>query len=142
MFVFLIRLALFHSLFAVIGLIVGCSGQASDQPDLGRVTGRVLMDNEPLAGYTITYTPSTGRPAFSVIDSDGQYDLNYIRNTKGAKVGPNKVTVTWVDFGGGSDGGDPPVKKIKIPKRYSTESELSVDVKPGANTFDFDLNSK
>jgi len=100
------------------------------------------MDEEPLVGYTVTYTPSTGRPAFSVIDEDGKYDLTYIRNTKGAKVGTNKVAVTWVDYGGGSDGGDSPVKKLKIPAKYSTKSELSVDVKPGANTFDFDLKSK
>ncbi|MEX1041641.1 MAG: hypothetical protein WDZ51_13465 [Pirellulaceae bacterium] len=93
-------------------------------------------------GYTITFTPETGRPSFSVIDSDGNYDLSYIRDTKGAKVGPNKVTVTWVDFGGDGNEGTKPPRRLTIPKKYSTESELDVVVKPGKNTLDFDLESK
>lgn len=125
----------------------GCGG-VSDQPDLGLVTGTVTMDGAPLTGVQVTFQPDDGRPAIGTTNADGKYKLTYIRNTPGCKVGHNKVEI------GVAEGEDENVAqsegettapkmtksgKPPIPARYNSKTELEADVKPGENTFDFDL---
>lgn len=119
--------------------IFGCN--SSDRPDLGRVQGKVTIDGKPMDGYTISFSPETGRPSFSIIDPEGHYDLNYVMFDKGAKVGASKVRIWWVDDG------DPattaaPIAGIEIPDKYSLGQEVTVEVVSGENTFDFELQSK
>lgn len=127
----------------------GCGG-VGDQPQLGLVTGSVMLDNEPVSGITVTFLPDNGRPATGKTDGNGDYELLYIRNTPGCKVGHNRVEI---GYGEGEDEGvemegdnveQTPVKtgKKSIPARYNAESELEADVKPGENVFNFDLKSE
>ena len=66
-------------------------------------------------------------------DSEGNYDLNYTDEVKGAKVGPSTVNIMWPD-------GEP--GPVPIPAKYNTKSELKMDVQSGDNTFDLKLESK
>lgn len=79
-----------------------------------------------------------GRPGSGVTDKDGKYKLQYNSEYVGTKVGANRVEITtmW------PDGEPPPGKKDMIRPKYNSKSELKADVKPGKNTFDFDLESK
>jgi len=136
----------------LISFHIGCS--SSDQPELGQVTGTVSMDGKPLTGVAVVFQPENGRPARGTTNAEGQYELVYIRQTKGAKVGPNRVQIASNEEGedsGEVESGDGEPKanskgskssKPLVPKRYNVQSELKVDVKPGANTFDFQLESK
>jgi len=133
-------------------LHVGCS--SSDQPDLGQVTGTVTLDGKPLTGVAVVFQPETGRPARGMTDAEGKYELTYIRETKGTKVGPNRVEIAPSEEGEESgdveaaDGETQPAPspskpgKPTVPARYNAQSELKVDVVPGENTFDFPLESK
>jgi hypothetical protein len=58
--------------------------------------------------------------------------------------GKHRVEIFWFRKTGKQvmtgEGGTPKDEKAQvIPTKYNSESELTVDVKPGRNTFDFDL---
>lgn len=80
---------------ALVALLVLCSAcsSRSDRPDLGRVTGKVTVAGEPLANVEIDFAPETGRPSYGRTNDDGVYELEYLSNVKGAKVGRHTVTV-------------------------------------------------
>ncbi|MEW4563322.1 carboxypeptidase-like regulatory domain-containing protein [Bremerella sp. JC770] len=131
--------------------LIGCAGP-SDQPDLGQVRGTVTLDGEPLSNVVVVFQPDVGRPASGRTDADGKYELTYIRSTRGTKIGHNRVEIapSEEEDAAGEDAGevDTPMsrrrkraRKPKVPYRYNTRSELEADVKPGDNTFDFELES-
>lgn len=111
--------------------LTACGGGASDAPELGQVKGKVTMDGAPLSDASVTFMPEKVRSSSATTDSEGNYELIYIREETGAAIGKHKVVVS----------------KLKdevetIPKKYSGESELTADVKAGANEVNFDLTSK
>jgi len=116
---------------------MGCSG--SGVP-LGKVTGKVTLDGQPLAGVIINFKPEDGRAATGTTDAEGIYSLEYSYDEMGAKVGPNTVMLEW-PLEAGEVGDSAPRKPI--PAKYTgLNSELKVDVQKGKNTLDFDLTSK
>lgn len=118
------------SLMVLVACVVGCSG---DLPPLGKVSGKVTLDGQPLAGVIINFKPENGRAATATTDSEGEYTLEYVHGVSGSKVGSTTVMFEW-PLG---QAGKP------IPKRYvGLNSELKVDVSKGGNNFDFDLESK
>lgn len=125
--------------------ILGCGDAGSDQPELGLVKGVVSIDGEPLDGASITFYPDSGRQATATTDADGNYELIYIRTTKGCKLGHNKVVIsTLTEAEDAAEEGDDAkieVKRVaeKIPRKYNSRTKLEADVKPGDNTFDFKL---
>jgi hypothetical protein len=134
--------------------LTGCGGNG-DRPVLGQVTGIVTLDNEPLTGTVVVFHPDDGRPARGKTDEDGKYELTYIGQTLGSKVGHNRVEIAPSEEREDDDeiedtrntenvGAAKRSKrgKIQVPARYNTKSELEADVQPGKNVFDFKLNSK
>ena len=128
----------------------GCG--SGDQPELGQVSGTVTLDGKPLSGVAVVFHPESGRPARGRTDLGGRYELTYIRDTMGTKVGRNRVEIAPNEEGedepeSPEDVDDPNVKppvrpgRPVVPARYNTRSELEADVKPGENTFDFPLKS-
>ena len=67
-----------------------------------------------------------------VTDENGHYELKYIRQINGAKIGPNSVRITMA--AGAAYRG-------RIPARYHAQSTLSENIQAGKNTFNFDLKS-
>ena len=145
----------FSFLLVVLGISIlfqpGC-GSPSDQPALGQVTGTITLDGKPLSGTAVVFQPESGRPARGTTDAEGKYELTYIRQTKGAKVGVNRVEIAPSEDGEAEESETPDdesspapkqakSKKPKIPARYNVKSELKADVKAGKNTFDFNLES-
>lgn len=136
---------------AALFVVPGCGG-VSDQPELGQVTGSVTLNGKPLSGVAVVFQPESGRPARGMTDANGKYELTYIRQTKGTKVGPNRVEIAPSEDGEAAEteneGSEstPVAKPSKsgkptIPSRYNTQSELKAEVKAGKNTFDFELKS-
>jgi hypothetical protein len=133
--------------------LAGCF-KPNDQPELGEVRGTITLDGKPLSGVVVLFQPDNGRPARDVTDAEGNYELKYIRDTMGTKIGHNRVEIAPNEEGDDeepiestSEDGEPislqPLTSDKpmIPARYNTKSELEADVKPGENTFNFDLES-
>ena len=116
---------------------IGCG--RSDLPELGLVSGTVTLDGKAFPNAMVQFhSEAGGRPGTGTTDSEGHYELVYTTGAKGAKVGPNRVEITtmW------PDGEPPPGEKERIPAEYNSASTLKKDVKPGRNTFDFELKSK
>ncbi len=121
-------------------LSVGCGGSgASDQPDLGQVSGVVKMDGQPLANVTVASSPAQGRPSSAKTDTEGNYELGYIGDAKGAVIGAHTVSISTPQ-----DAPTPPGTTYKdpVPAKYNTKTTLKEEVKAGDNTINFDLESK
>jgi hypothetical protein len=58
-------------LTSLAALLLGCGEQTTRYP----VTGKVLIDGEPLPWGSIRFVPEQGRPATSEIRSDGTFSL-------------------------------------------------------------------
>lgn len=132
-------------LFNLICLIAtGCGGGSSDQPDLGSVTGSVAIDGKPLPNAMVVFSPENGRSSMGITDSDGNYELTYVADTTGAKIGKHSISITNVEQDNSEEsGGESPVgTQTPIPAKYNTKSTLTEEVKAGDNTFDFELTSK
>ena len=111
-------------------LMLGCGG--SDAPPLGEVSGTVELNGEPLAGVIVLFKPDNGRVATATTDSKGYYSLEYAYGVKGAKVGPNTVSLEWpLGFAGAKP----------LPAKYTTQSELKKEVEAGKNTIDLELTA-
>lgn len=115
----------------VVFCFVGCSD--SDRPPLGRVSGKITMDGQPLEGVIINFRPDMGRTSTAETDATGYYDLEYEYQVKGAKIGPATPSFVWPTGAEGKKG---------IPSQYSDKSDIKFEVKSGSNTFDFDIKTK
>lgn len=121
---------------------VGCSDQPSDQPDLGTVTGTVTIDEKPLAGVMLVFSPEKGRSSMGTTDDAGKYELIYVGDTKGAKIGKHKISITTAQTDSSEEeGGAGAAFKETVPAQYNTKSTLTEEVTSGDNVFDFQLTS-
>ena len=128
------------SVAVILFSFVGCSGNE----EFGTVSGTVTLDGEALEDAVVHFQPEHGRTSIGITDSDGEYQLDYTRDRKGAEVGKHTVKIIRQ-----RDLGAPPadaksgtrLEPKPLPKRYNTESTLTKEVKPGSNSFDFNLKS-
>ena len=100
-------------------LLSGCG--ATDQPELGAVSGSVKLDGKPLSHVEITFAPDVGRPSYGETGDDGMYELIYIRDTKGAKIGKHTITV----------------RSAKVDNSKIAPAEI----KPGKNRIDIECTA-
>lgn len=126
-------------LLCVLPAAIGCSGKPKDQPELGKVTGRVTLDGEPVPNVAVHFMPIGGRSSIGITDQDGKFVMAYLPKIFGAKVGKHKVAIKTHY----NDETDPEAQMgiEKIPKRYNGDTELTAEVKPGDNVINFDLKS-
>jgi hypothetical protein len=118
--------------------LAGCSGGG---PPLGKVSGTVTLDGQPLEGAAVQFDPGNVRPASGTTDSQGRYELVFTSESKGAVLGTNTVRIYPKTS---DEAGDnlPASEIVEIPAKYNTESTLTAEVKEGDNTFDFALTSE
>ncbi|MGY8770429.1 MAG: carboxypeptidase-like regulatory domain-containing protein [Pirellulales bacterium] len=118
---------------------ISCSGNSNS--DLGLVSGTVTLDGAVYPQAQVVFTPNEGRPSMGITDSNGKYQLIYIRDTKGANIGAHQVSISTVpEVTSDADDGPPFVETI--PAKYNSKTTLSVQVEAGDNTHDFPLISK
>lgn len=151
---------------------IGCSGSGGNDIDLGQVSGVVTMDSKPLPNAIVVFMPEKGNPSSGRTDSNGNYELAYLGDLKGAIIGSHKVSITTkaaadstqpldddADFSKSdladtknvslqpADESDasiqkPSKNKEPIPAKYNSKTELKGEVVAGENTLNFDLKSK
>lgn len=132
-----------HPVLLIILTLTGCGDGFSS------VTGQIKLDGNPLAGgenvaVTIMFYPESGRgsPAAALADESGNYALS-TGARKGLPPGNYVVTLSASEFTPPTVAGGMPTRKDLTPARYTNPklSGLRAEVKPGRNTFDFDLSS-
>ena len=125
-----------YALLSLLLIVPGCD----QRDDLGRVSGRVTLDGEPLPGAAVEFSPlGPGSTSYGMTDDDGNYSMMFSREVAGASLGESVVRITTRDVY--VEDGHEKWKPEKVPPRYNSKSELKVTVEPGGNQFDFDLES-
>lgn len=128
------RMLRFVVLMAVCGLS-GCGGA-----QFGEVTGQVTLDNKPLPNIAVRFEDEGGSAAIAKTDQSGNYELRYTVDQIGAPVGKHKVTIfTPAPV---SEGTGERAKAEIVPAKYNAKSSLTAEIKPGKQTFNFELSSK
>lgn len=142
---------IFHLSFSFTGLaaltiVAGCGD--NDRLPTSEVRGRVLIDDRPLAGAQVTFTPEKGRAATAKSESDGSYELGTYGNGDGAIVGHHRVTVVAREPGVEDSPGAPMMVRpgrTLIPAAYSNPATSQLEfnvVTDKENVFDIRLSSK
>jgi hypothetical protein len=91
-----------------------------------------------LANAFVVFAPTEhGTTSYGRTDAGGNYEMMFTDTEKGAWIGNNSVRISTGDLGTG--GGPGP--KERVPMVYNEATTLGAEVKPGRNTFDFDLKS-
>lgn len=75
----------------LLSLISGCSGD--QRPERVKVSGRVLLDGQPLETGTIQILPENARPSYGVLGADGRFVLSCFDDADGCVVGTHKAVV-------------------------------------------------
>ena len=124
---------------------VGCGSDYKVAP----VSGRVVLDNNPLVGASVNFAPidgskenNVGAGSYGKTDAEGRYTLKLIENDKaGAAVGRHKVSISLVDQGDPSSEGS--IVVDKVPDRYrGSETSLNFEVPAGGTKeADFQLHT-
>lgn len=125
----------------VVFSLAGCGG-GGDTSNLGKVSGTVTLNGEPLEGATLEFVPEHGgRPSIGLTDDDGNYTMLFRADTPGALIGAHLVRITSQRSQSGGEGGEPLVQARPelVPQEYNDQSTLKVMVKEGRNTHDFAL---
>lgn len=138
-----------RSMLAVLPLqvfvLVGCGG--GSEFDLVPVSGKVTLNDQPLANATVNFIPESSTEdglapsSFGRTNEAGEFTLRTLVDDRaGAMVGKHKVRITLAeDEESDSDIVDTSKKK-SIPARYNVETELTFDVVPGGTDgANFDL---
>ncbi len=119
-----------------LGLIAGGLGCRHSGPPLAPVTGVVTVNGNPVPGVIVEFQPETpGSPSIGHTDSGGRYELRFSRKRWGALLGKHTVRL---DFDHDPDSGDPR-PPFQFPANYNSQSELTAEVKSGANEHNFAL---
>jgi hypothetical protein len=133
--------------FSGIGLFVcvfllGCTeGETERVP----ISGKITLDNQPIDGGTILFLPQEkGKIKTGATIEEGQYILD---EDEGPQAGQHRVEIYWAKKTGRQiPSNDPPnmmdETREVVPGKYNQQSVLTVEIKPGENTFDLDLRTR
>lgn len=118
-------------------LAIGCGSS-----DLGKVTGKVTLDGQPLSDAILLFSPTSGGPPSSAkTDSDGRFQVIHTREERGAVPGEHEVWISTA-LPADTDGETPrPAIAERVPPSYRVPGGLKAEVKPGSNTINFELSS-
>lgn len=116
---------------------------------LAPVSGRVMLDGEPLAGAKIGFEPmregkelDAGQGAYATTDESGSFTLTALDGTKGAVVGKHRVWIRTLQAREDETGKFIVEREELLPERYHDRTELTFTVEPsGSNRANFDLKS-
>ncbi len=122
---------------------------------LGRVSGKVTFNNQPVTSGVVYFVPQKGGPGASgALDAEGRYTLTTNTSGDGAVLGPHKIYFAPVTDDTVLDGyseqdyldNKPPPEAPKrefLPAMYLSPSSsgLAHEVTSGSNTLDFSLQS-
>ncbi len=121
------------SLFLAIGALSGCGGDGLDF-QVAPVNGIVLQEGSPLVNGYVEYWPVDGkRPSLARTNDQGQFELSYNSDVKGAAVGMCSVKI---GTGGIPDPNDPD-GRTDLPKKELLVQEI--EVVAGDNMHEFDV---
>lgn len=108
-------------LLAAAVLLAGCGDY---RPERVPVSGRVVIDGQPLEHGFVRFIAAKDRPSVAELGPDGRFELTCFTQKDGSVLGKHIVTVTAAESLG------PQAQKWHAPKRYAdpATSDLSVTI--------------
>ncbi len=102
-------------------LLAGCSDY---RPERVPVSGRVVIDGQPLEHGFVRFIAAKDRPSVAELGPDGRFELTCFTQKDGSVLGQHVVTVT------AAESVSPQAQKWHAPKRYAdpATSNLSVTI--------------
>jgi hypothetical protein len=139
-----------HTRFATVILLLLVAGCGQN---VAPVSGRITLDEKPLANATVIFQPNSDDPnpgpgSQGKTDKNGEFTLKLMKegSAMGAIVGKHKVTITAYEGHDGSvpsSGSDMKFAKRIVPDEYNAKSTLTFDVPAGGSaSANFDLKSE
>jgi hypothetical protein len=135
-------------LFLLAVLAFGCGSEATVVP----VSGRITVDNQPLAGAKVYFQPLTegdnaqpGKGSYGQTDLDGRFTLKIVgENREGAVVANHRVEVHLPETGSDADPRlKPGPPRVQLPRKFNRDSTLRFPVpREGTKEANFDLVTK
>lgn len=126
-------------LLPLLPLLAGCGRKG---PPLGRVSGTVTLNGQPLANALVTFQPQEkgGSPSTARTNDKGYYELMFSADTPGAMLGKHKVTVSTYRQEAQPNGIAKEVPET-VSAKYTNQltTPLVKEVGPGSNTIDLEL---
>lgn len=133
--------------FLTLLFLFGCND--SNAPQLGDVTGTILLDGKALDRAVVVFSPQAGgRQSIGITDKSGNYSLRFSDEAEGALIGTHGVVITTeypaTSPADDDDGSAVPEKGRPelLPARYHSQTTLTADVKSGRNVANFELTSQ
>ena len=143
----IVRLSILGALAFAPLTAVGCGDP--DAPEIARVTGTATRGGKPVPNLIVNFMPTEGRPSWGLTDEQGDYELEYNADYKGAKTGHHKVYVTFrptsigASVSGEADGqGLSAEDRQAILQKYGDEktTAMEVDVTEDKQVVDLKLD--
>lgn len=111
--------------------------------DKGTVEGTVTFDDQPVANGTITLVKADGDPVREgAVIKDGRFTAKAPPGRYKIELNGKKVTGTRKQKGFDGKTEELEITEELFPERFNTKTELTEEIKPGANTIKLDLKSK
>jgi len=125
--------------FLLMPVWAGCNGG----PAMGKISGEVTMDGQPLKAGRILFTPEDGQgQTGGGTIADGKFLVEVPPAKMKVQINASKVIGKRAAYEGVPNSPMDDVVQEIIPKRYNDQTELSQDVKPGAQSVKYELRSK
>lgn len=83
----------YRSLAIPLALFLLCSGCSDGRPTRVAVSGKVLIDGQPLTKGIVQFVPEGSRPAAAKLDAEGNFTLTSYDGGDGVVLGTHKVMV-------------------------------------------------
>ncbi len=120
-------------LLACVFIVAGLCGCRDGRPTRVRVSGRVLVDGEPLTHGHVRFVPEGARPSGGIVDSDGRFTLTCYDGQDGAVLGTHRVEVSASEI---VEGGI----RWHAPTKYNRFATSGLEVQIDGPTHDLELH--
>jgi hypothetical protein len=121
----------------LLALTLGGCGQS-----MATISGKVTVDGAPLEKGTIAYVPAEGTGAPATVEVvNGAYQAQMTPGKKLIQISAPKVIGKRKEYNG-PNAPEVEISEESLPEKYNSKSELTFDAKGGANTKDWQVESK
>jgi hypothetical protein len=133
-----------HTALLLAVLSAGCGSTSGG----GQVSGTVTVDGQvPAEGSSITFLPTDGQsPSAGDLIEQGRYSADVSVGMSKVEIRVPRAVSSGANPSGSNQGPGPGAGGGRIeeslPAKYNDQTELSLDVKPGANSKNWELSTK
>jgi hypothetical protein len=119
-------------------VLLAASGCGDGRPTRVPVSGRVLIDGQPLKFGVVDFVPEGGRSSSGILDSSGHFSLSCFTENDGAIVGKHQIQVHAEEVINDT------TARIHAPKKYGylQTSGLSDEIKEPTDSIVINLTWK